>query len=157
MSAKMTTDDVLQYMSMSTVKITRLLAVNHAEKVRQFTVNVTLKQKVLDELTQSPSDEAATLCKRVFFNGWLNPSGKFVMVRYGGHEDAVFDVTGFEECAEACDEGWVKFVYGIPYNSRDEILFNSESDRSLVNDAQKKSLNKWLSMIAFEDESAPKF
>jgi hypothetical protein len=146
--------NIMALMKMSRSESARFLAYNYTGRVERFLEFINLKVDCVILFAEGNNVEAEKNCHDVFRYGWLGPDGEFVPVGFAQHEQTVMNMTGHFNCDEACEAGWVKFTVGLPYNHEGSCLFESDSNRSKLREAQTTWLNQWLNRIAKGDPPA---
>jgi len=130
----------------------KLLAHAYEGRVERFLKFKILSIDAVVALTDGSESEAEKMCKKIFCYGWLSPDGTFIEVPFAEHVKTVERITGHKDCDTACEQGWIKFTCGLPYNHEGECLFESGSDKTKLNSLQKAWLNTWLAAVAEVDE-----
>ena len=143
--------NIMALMKMSQSESARFLAYNYPGRVERFLGFINLKVDYAILFAKGNNVEAEKNCHEVFRYGWLNQAGEFIRVGFSQHEQTVMHKTGHFDCDEACEAGWVKFTVGLPYNHEGVCLFESDSNRSKLSEAQTTWLNQWLNQIAKEN------
>lgn len=143
-------------MRMSASRTVRLLTNLYEDRVAVFLDFIDLKVDCVVSFCEGDDETMEKNCSLVFPYGWLNPLGEFIPVGFAQHEATVRGITGYDECDEACADGWIKFTVGLPYNQYGQCLFEPDADKKLISSAQLKWLNAWLEKIA-EEETRPRF
>lgn len=143
--------NIMALMKMGQSQSAHFLAEHYTGRVERFLEFINLKVDCVILFAEGNNVEAEKNCHDVFCYGWLNPDGEFIHVGFAQHEQTVMHKTGYFDCDEACEAGWVKFTVGLPYNHEGVCLFEPDSNRSKVSEAQTTWLNQWLNRITEGD------
>lgn len=134
----------------------RLMADLYGDRLEAFLGFIDLQVDCVVDFAEGDDATIEKTCSIIFPYGWLNPLGEFISVGFAQHEATVREITGYDECDEACAAGWIKFTVGLPYNQYGQCLFESDANKQLISSAQLKWLNAWLEEIA-DEETRPRF